>query len=60
MSMWARLVEALMKLRFLMEKKYAPYSKWFGTAFNELRWSQKLAPIFAKVGTGVVARHSSG
>ena len=45
----ARLVEALMKLCFLMKKKYAPYSKWFGTAFNELRCSRKLAPIFAKV-----------
>jgi hypothetical protein len=27
----ARLVRDLMRLCFLMEKKYAPYAKWFGT-----------------------------
>jgi hypothetical protein len=28
----ARIVKNLMQLCFLMERKYAPYSKWFGTA----------------------------
>src|SRR5262249_55052583 len=32
----SRLVRDLMKLSFLMEKKYAPYSKWFGTGFSRL------------------------
>lgn len=41
----ARLAHNLMKLCFLMEKKYAPYTKWFGTAFSRLECSQKLAPV---------------
>ena len=41
----SRLVKHLMKLCFLMEKKYAPYSKWFGTAFAELQSTKKLIPI---------------
>jgi hypothetical protein len=45
----ARLVRVLMKLCFLMERKYAPYSKWFGTAFGRLTCSKKLAPIFGDV-----------
>lgn len=32
-----RLVERLMRLCFLMEKRYAPYSKWFGAAFKRLK-----------------------
>lgn len=32
----ARLVRDLMRLLFLMEKVYAPYPKWFGTAFRLL------------------------
>lgn len=32
----ARIAERLMRLCFLYKKVYAPYSKWFGTAFNEL------------------------
>lgn len=32
----SRLVRDLMRLCFLMEKQYAPYPKWFGTAFNKL------------------------
>ncbi len=31
-----RIAERLMRLVFLYENKYAPYSKWFGTAFNKL------------------------
>ena len=42
----ARLVRALMKLCFLMERQYAPYSKWFGTAFARLPCAPRLAPIF--------------
>lgn len=32
----ARLVHSLMRLAFLMERKYPPYSKWFGRAFRDL------------------------
>jgi hypothetical protein len=45
----ARQVKNLMKLCFLMERRYAPYSKWFGTAFNRLACAQVLSPIFTQV-----------
>lgn len=44
-----RLVQSIMRLCFLMEKEYAPYSKWFGTAFAKLQSSEKLTPIFHKI-----------
>ena len=34
--MGARLVRDIMRLCFLMERTYAPYPKWFGTAFKRL------------------------
>lgn len=42
----ARLVQDLMNLCFLMERRYAPYSKWFGTAFAQLNCAGQLTPIF--------------
>lgn len=45
----ARQIKNLMKLCFLMERKYAPYSKWFGTAFNRLICAEELSPIFMKI-----------
>jgi hypothetical protein len=45
----ARLVRDLMRVGFLMEKQYAPYSKWFGTAFAQLRCAATLTPIFQRV-----------
>ena len=44
-----RLVHDLMNLCFLMERQYAPYSKWFGTAFKELDCSGPLTPLFHNV-----------
>jgi Domain of unknown function (DUF4037) len=44
----SRLVRDLMRLCFLMEKRYAPYPKWFGTAFNELKCADDLAPILSR------------
>jgi hypothetical protein len=41
----ARLVQDLMNLAFLMEKQYAPYSKWFGTAFARLQCAPRLQPL---------------
>jgi hypothetical protein len=45
----ARLVGDLMRLGFLMEKQYAPYSKWFGTAFAQLNCAATLTPLFQRV-----------
>lgn len=45
----ARQVKNLMRLCFLMERKYAPYSKWFGTAFSRLECATELGPIFTEV-----------
>jgi hypothetical protein len=44
----ARLVRDLMRLCFLMEKQYAPYPKWFGKAFSQLKCAEDLSPIFKK------------
>jgi hypothetical protein len=48
----ARLVRYLMRLCFLMERKYAPYSKWFGTAFSRLGCAGVLAPLLERAITG--------
>jgi hypothetical protein len=40
----ARLVRDLMRLCFLMERTYAPYAKWFGTAFARLSCAVRLSP----------------
>jgi hypothetical protein len=45
----ARLVNAVMRLGFLMEQVYAPYSKWFGTAFSRLKCSIELSPVLGAV-----------
>jgi hypothetical protein len=41
----ARLVRDVMRLRFLMARTYAPYPKWFGTAFKRLPGAQELLPV---------------
>ena len=41
----ARLVRDVMHLCFLMERQYAPYPKWFGTAFKQLSHAASLAPV---------------
>ncbi|MGB0385342.1 MAG: DUF4037 domain-containing protein [Ardenticatenaceae bacterium] len=45
----ARLVRDLMRLCLLMEKQYAPYPKWFGSAFAQLSCAPRLTPIFERV-----------
>lgn len=40
----ARLVREVMQLAFLMERQYAPYSKWFGSAFAQLTCASTLTP----------------
>ncbi len=41
----ARQVNRLMQVCFLLERRYAPYAKWFGTAFAKLRAARKLDPM---------------
>jgi hypothetical protein len=44
----SRIAKELMALCFLMERRYTPYSKWFGKAFSELSIADKLGPILSK------------
>ncbi|HLV81742.1 MAG TPA: DUF4037 domain-containing protein [Chthonomonadaceae bacterium] len=41
----ARLARDVMRLCFLMAKQYAPYPKWFGTAFAKLPCGPDLLPM---------------
>lgn len=45
----ARLVHDIMRLCFLIEKRYAPYSKWLGTAFRKLALAEILHPVLEAV-----------
>ena len=45
----SRLARDLMRLCFLMEKQYAPYAKWFGTAFAQLDNAATLTGILLAV-----------
>ncbi len=45
----ARLVREIVKLCFLMERQYAPYSKWLGSAFDELKIAKKLSPVLRQI-----------
>ena len=47
-----RLVRDVMRLCFLMERQYAPYPKWFGTAFMRLAAGPELAPILRRAVRG--------
>jgi hypothetical protein len=45
----ARLVRDVMRLCFLMENTYAPYPKWFGSAFKQLSCAKTLWPVLQGV-----------
>jgi hypothetical protein len=45
----ARMAREIVRLSFLMEKKYIPYSKWLGRAFSKLKIADKLNPILIEV-----------
>ena len=45
----ARLVRDVMRMGFLIERRYAPYPKWFGSGFARLPCASELAPILARV-----------
>jgi len=44
----ARLIREIIKLAFLMERRYAPYSKWLGTAFRGLVIAKTLTPLLTQ------------
>jgi hypothetical protein len=44
-----RLVRDIMFLCFLLERRYAPYPKWFGSAFQQLTCAPQLTPILHQV-----------
>lgn len=39
-----RLVRDVMRMAFLLERRYAPYAKWFGSAFARLPLAASLSP----------------
>lgn len=45
----SQIVENLIKLCFLMERRYAPYAKWLGTAFKELCCYSVMQPLMAGI-----------
>jgi hypothetical protein len=40
----SRLARDVMSLCFLMERRYAPYPKWFGSAFQKLACAAQISP----------------
>jgi hypothetical protein len=48
----AELVRDVMRLCFLIERRYAPYSKWFGSAFARLRSGVTLGPLLESAVAG--------
>jgi hypothetical protein len=49
----SRLIQDIMNLCFLMERHYAPYPKWFGTAFKKLNCAKEVQPLLSNVQTAV-------
>jgi len=47
----SRLARDLMRLCFLIERRYAPYAKWFGSAFRSLACGPTLGPVLLRVVT---------
>jgi len=44
----ARLVRDIMRIGFLLERRYPPYAKWFGQAFSHLSIAAQLLPSLKK------------
>ena len=50
----ARLARELVRLCFLLERRWAPYAKWLGRAFGELRLAVRVGPLLtAATGAGM-------
>jgi hypothetical protein len=52
----SRIVRDIMNLCFLMERQYAPYPKWFGTAFKNLKCSNLVMPYLWTIQTAAAWR----
>jgi len=52
----SRLVRDIINLCFLIERQYAPYPKWFGTAFKRLNCSESLMPYLWSAQTAAAWR----
>jgi hypothetical protein len=44
----ARLARDVMRLCFLIERRYAPYPKWFGTSFSRLGCAPQIGPLLER------------
>jgi hypothetical protein len=57
----ARLVRDAMRLCFLLERRYAPYAKWLGSAFRRLQAYDELGPPLeaALAATGYAERETA-
>lgn len=44
----SRLAQDVMRMAFLLERHYAPYAKWLGSAFNALPLAASLAPLLTQ------------
>ncbi|MBN2146762.1 MAG: DUF4037 domain-containing protein [Anaerolineales bacterium] len=47
--MASRLTRDIMYLCFLMERQYAPYPKWFGSAFRQLSCAVEMQPLLKNI-----------
>jgi hypothetical protein len=47
--MGSRLVRDVMALCFLMERRYQPYPKWFGSGFRRLTCAVEMIPVLWQV-----------
>ncbi|MCK5140712.1 MAG: DUF4037 domain-containing protein [Candidatus Heimdallarchaeota archaeon] len=45
----SRLIRYVMRLAFLLSRRYTPYTKWFGTVFSQLKIAEKLEPLLLAV-----------
>ena len=56
----SRLVREVMRLCLLMERHYAPYTKWFGSAFARLSCAPRLTPALLGATGGGTWREREG
>ena len=47
----SRLIRYIMRLAFLLNRKYTPYEKWFGTFFSKLKIAEELEPLLLSIFT---------
>ncbi len=45
----AKIVQRLMRIAFMVSRKYYPYKKWFGTLFKRLPIAADLEPVFESI-----------